>query len=65
MKFISFAFFLLICSCMTPWVSYSIKYVGSVKEKDLLVKELESKKQEYRVITHDSGMIYEVQYRSK
>lgn len=65
MKFLCVILIFLFCSSSTPWLSYSIRYVGTIQEKDKLLKELDNKNQEYRVFSIDSGMIYEVHYRSK
>ncbi|MDD5651049.1 MAG: hypothetical protein PHF86_11640 [Candidatus Nanoarchaeia archaeon] len=63
MKFLYLFVLCIMCSSSAPWLSYSVRYVGSEKECNLLLKELEKKNQECRVICHDSGAVYEINYR--
>lgn len=63
MKYALLALLLLLCSSPSPWLSYSVRYVGSDLERDTLIKELLKSGMEYRVVIHDSGFVYEIHYR--
>lgn len=54
---------LFVCSSSSPWLSYNVRYIGTEKEMDIFIEELLLKGMQYRVIVHDSGLVYEIHYR--